>query len=313
MSVTITMLQTRRGEDGTLWLAGADYVASETFAQLLITANMASGPPRPAPSEPGPLTSAQVVNLFSPRLTQIPYIASGFALPVSGALTNTIGSGDATINGVRVIMAATALTFPASRDNYVDLTQAGAYVVVSVANGATTGMTQTPNSLRVGKVVTGASTISGATTNAKDALGNWMGNLSPLSLCYLATTFVSYQAATAMPAGTAGSEVYDNDTMHSISVNNSRITINKPGLYRLSASVFNSAPYTETYVSLYKNGSVISNGQNRQSAATAIIYAGFITLPPIALVAGDYIEGYLQSGVAGCSAAGGTLSAERIA
>jgi hypothetical protein len=63
MSVTITMLQTRRGEDGTLWLSGTDHVASDTFAQLLITSNLATGPQRAAPSEPGPLTSVEATQV----------------------------------------------------------------------------------------------------------------------------------------------------------------------------------------------------------------------------------------------------------
>ena len=43
MSITVTMLQTRRGEDGSTWLAGQSYEATNTFAELLITANLATG------------------------------------------------------------------------------------------------------------------------------------------------------------------------------------------------------------------------------------------------------------------------------
>lgn len=43
MAVTVTMLQTRRGEDGTLWTAGSSYSASDAFAQFLITGNLATG------------------------------------------------------------------------------------------------------------------------------------------------------------------------------------------------------------------------------------------------------------------------------
>lgn len=43
MAVDVTMLQTRRGEDGSLWTAGNIYSASEAFAQFLISSNLATG------------------------------------------------------------------------------------------------------------------------------------------------------------------------------------------------------------------------------------------------------------------------------
>lgn len=43
MAVTVTMLQTRRGEDGNQWAAGSSYTASDAFAAFLITSNLATG------------------------------------------------------------------------------------------------------------------------------------------------------------------------------------------------------------------------------------------------------------------------------
>lgn len=43
MTTTVTMLQTRRGEDGNLWTAGNSYSASDAFAATLITQNYATG------------------------------------------------------------------------------------------------------------------------------------------------------------------------------------------------------------------------------------------------------------------------------
>jgi len=43
MTVTVTMLQTRRGEDGNPWTAGNSYAASDAFAQFLIASNLATG------------------------------------------------------------------------------------------------------------------------------------------------------------------------------------------------------------------------------------------------------------------------------
>lgn len=44
MPTIVTMLQTRRGEDGSQWTAGSSYSASDAFAAFLITANYATGP-----------------------------------------------------------------------------------------------------------------------------------------------------------------------------------------------------------------------------------------------------------------------------
>lgn len=43
MPTTVTMLQSRRGEDGNPWLVGQSYSASDAFAAMLITANYATG------------------------------------------------------------------------------------------------------------------------------------------------------------------------------------------------------------------------------------------------------------------------------
>lgn len=43
MTVTITMLQTRRGEGGATWTAGNSYAASDDFAARMISSNYATG------------------------------------------------------------------------------------------------------------------------------------------------------------------------------------------------------------------------------------------------------------------------------
>jgi lysophospholipase L1-like esterase len=43
MTVNVTMLQTRLGEDGTYWTAGSVRTATDDFARLLITSNLATG------------------------------------------------------------------------------------------------------------------------------------------------------------------------------------------------------------------------------------------------------------------------------
>lgn len=43
MTTTVTMLQTRLGESGSLWTVGNSYAASDAFAAMLITSNLATG------------------------------------------------------------------------------------------------------------------------------------------------------------------------------------------------------------------------------------------------------------------------------
>jgi hypothetical protein len=58
MPITVTMLQTRQGEGGSLWTAGSSYSASDAFGALLIASNLATGTlPAVAPSS---LTQAEV-------------------------------------------------------------------------------------------------------------------------------------------------------------------------------------------------------------------------------------------------------------
>jgi hypothetical protein len=58
MPITVTMLQTRQGEGGSLWTAGNSYSASDAFGALLIASNLATGTlPAVAPSN---LTQAEV-------------------------------------------------------------------------------------------------------------------------------------------------------------------------------------------------------------------------------------------------------------
>lgn len=43
MPITVTMLQTRQGEGGSLWTVGNSYSASDAFGSYLITSNLATG------------------------------------------------------------------------------------------------------------------------------------------------------------------------------------------------------------------------------------------------------------------------------
>lgn len=88
---------------------------------------------------------------------------TGFEGPTSGNLSHTIAAGEAIIYGYRVEKTATAHTYTASKDTYVDLTYDGSYLYSEVANGAAEPLL-TAGYLRLMKVVTNATQI----TSVKD-------------------------------------------------------------------------------------------------------------------------------------------------
>lgn len=61
-------------------------------------------------------------------------VLSGLVFPTSATRTSTMTSGVAEVIGTRVVVPATANTFTASRDTYVDLSNAGVLTYVGVAN-----------------------------------------------------------------------------------------------------------------------------------------------------------------------------------
>lgn len=64
------------------------------------------------------------------------YVYSGGICPTSASLKSTITACVAYVEGHRVSVSATAKTFTASKDTYVDLDKDGAYQYSEVANNA---------------------------------------------------------------------------------------------------------------------------------------------------------------------------------
>ena len=83
-------------------------------------------------------------------------------LPAAGVLANTISAGVAYVQGQRVSVPLTNKTWTANKDTYVDLSSAGVYTYVEVANGAGVPAV-TALHMRVAKVVSGASTLGAIT------------------------------------------------------------------------------------------------------------------------------------------------------
>lgn len=82
----------------------------------------------------------------------------------------------------RIAIGTLSKTFTASKDTYIDVNHLGVPTYVEVANGATTGMTLTANSIRVAKVVTNATTITSITQGGADALGNMIYPVNPTNI-----------------------------------------------------------------------------------------------------------------------------------
>ena len=146
MPVSVTMLQTRRGEDGAQWSSGNVYTASDAFAAILISSNLATGTlPQPAPSG---TTAAQAAA-----------VAAWTAEPIADAASRNITAAD---NGLRLApTVALTYTIPAGlspKPSFsVNCPAAGAISVAvsggATINGAGTTLTRTRAANPVGFVI----------------------------------------------------------------------------------------------------------------------------------------------------------------
>lgn len=93
---------------------------------------------------------------------------------LNGAMTTGVAYVKNNIGKMQRVIAPAILTktFTASKDTYIDLKYDGTITYVEVANGATTGMTLTADSLRIAKVVTSGSAITSVQQVGYDILNN---------------------------------------------------------------------------------------------------------------------------------------------
>ena len=121
-----------------------------------------------------------------------------------------------------------------------------------------------------------------------------------------------YNSTALTPANTSwtlqtwDSEVVDTDSMHSVSVNPSRLTATTAGVYSTFAQVSFTANATGARaIQIRKNsGGVVSGGtqvvQNNSGNAGAAIGAGALCVKDVTMAAGDYLEVFIyQSSGAG--------------
>lgn len=122
------------------------------------------------------------------------YVVSGLVWSQSAGLVGTMTAGKVVINGFLVnVSSIGTFSFTASKDYYIDVDNTGTVNYTAVSNGATSGMPLAANSVRIAKVVTGASAITAIyqipqqynTTNTAslwtgfDPLGNRVYGVTP--------------------------------------------------------------------------------------------------------------------------------------
>lgn len=105
MSIVVTMLQTRRGEDGTPWVAGGSYSASDGFARDLMTHNYAVG-------------SAPSVWLDVPSIFRVRVTGSG---TVRMDARDSLGNITLSVDTFSASGAADQIEFPYAGDNVIQV------------------------------------------------------------------------------------------------------------------------------------------------------------------------------------------------
>src|SRR3990167_4394563 len=93
------------------------------------------------------------------------YVYSGCTPATSVNLTSDVSACTAYVAGYRITRTATSQTYTASRDTYLDISQAGTYTQAAVANGAAEPAV-TANSIRLALVVTDVDNVTSVTDRA---------------------------------------------------------------------------------------------------------------------------------------------------
>jgi len=152
------------GTDGKTITVTQDTALDEAVA-------MSSKAPKESPTFTGTVTAPTILQTNAieneSKLLQTEDIFSAFVvtglLPATSAnLISDISAGHAYVTGTRVNKAVTSKTYTASKDTYVDINSAGTYTFVEVALAAAAPAV-TADSIRLAKVVTDATAITGVT------------------------------------------------------------------------------------------------------------------------------------------------------
>lgn len=234
---------------------------------------------------------AAMGGLYNPADGMIDHIASGLALPTSGTIgVAAMTAGVAYVSGYRVANTGTVLALQESKDNYVDLDYQNNVVISAVTTGAG-APAKAANSIRLGYITTGATTITSATTNVKDSNGNWMGNRAdkPYARSLTPGAFMSGTGDQPVAFG-ANSTKFDNASMHSETTNSSRFLIPADGVYDVQGIVILAAAKGSSEMwgcKIFKGGSSAALGTSTADGMTTLTQR---CGAPIDLKQGEYVE-----------------------
>lgn len=225
------------------------------------------------------------------------HVASGGVIAISSGLIGTFSNIVYYISGRRYKKTSVAnKTYTASRDTYVDIDTAGTITYVEAANGATSGMTLTANSVRVAKVVTSGAAITSITQSGTDPLNNL---IYPQNSNAQIVTHIRYETNATVATPTTNTAVGYNkkiyDTLSEWNSTTFRFTPTKPGLYAYNAQMwFGSAGASTTEsaeISARTNGTTVINASDRMNGsgdATRLLRPK--VLGATYLNVGDYLE-----------------------
>jgi len=228
------------------------------------------------------------------------YVHSGLTIPTSASLTTTAAAGVIYFNGNKVAVATdSGHTYAASSDTYVDVSGTGTFTYSGVANGAG-APALTASSIRIAKVVTSGTAVTGVTQSGQDSLGNFIYPPSPLT--GKATGFASgcsvyLSANQSITNGTItkaqfNTKAYDLNNEFDATTN-FRFTATNAGKYLVTftpliAAIVDGQVFTG---SIYKNGSVAYNATFESTGSANNMGSSLATV--VSLATADYLEFYV--------------------
>jgi hypothetical protein len=268
------------------------------------------------------------------------YVESGCVITgtaYGSTLAWSMTSGVVWINGRRYTVSAASGTVTASRDTYFDVLEPVSGSVATLVNtggNIVTNNAASPtlaaNSIRIGTVVSGASSIAASTSIGQggfantvpvissqilkgfDSLGNLVYPKGPVNTRFsqIPYKFSAYRSSTqAITANTVTKVVFDTkrfDTGNNYDTATATFTVPIAGYYYINGLIqtLNGTSTTDLNVSLYKNGSQFRKGGNLKSGTyPQCQVSGFFQLAAgdtldvrfVNIAAADSIEGTITS------------------
>lgn len=193
-----------------------------------------------AHNDDGTLKNTSLDAFYKPSDTLLNnFVVSGGKVAIVSGLTGSFSNIVFYYNGLRYAASSIAnKVYTINKDTYVDISTTGVVTYVEVANGATSGMALTANSVRVAKVVTNGSAITSISRTAQDPLFNpiYPQNIATKPVTHLRYTSNAYSNPPINLVIPYANRVYDAknewDTV------NCKLTVTEPGLYQMAARIW---------------------------------------------------------------------------